>query len=63
MRVGEAVQHMTKAYLHRIIDSFTRDLVKPDEDRSREIIVRNTEELTDPERIQTVLRRQVQLFL
>jgi hypothetical protein len=58
MRVGEAVQHMTKAYLHRIIDSFTRDLVKPDEDRSREIIVRNTEELTDPERIQTVLRRE-----
>lgn len=57
MRVSEAVQFMTKAYLHRIIDSFTKDLTKPDEERSREIIVRNEEELTDAGRIATVLSR------
>jgi hypothetical protein len=57
MKLGEAVQYMTKAYLHRVIDSFTKDISKPDEDRSREIIVRNDEELTDPDRIRTVLSR------
>jgi hypothetical protein len=57
MKLAEAVQYMTKAYLHRVIDSFTKDISKPDEDRSREIIVRNDEELTDPERIRTVLSR------
>ncbi len=56
MRVEEAVQHMTKAYLHRIIDSFTRDFQKGDEDKSREIILRNAEELTDPKRVATVLQ-------
>jgi hypothetical protein len=58
MKVAEAVKHMTKAYLHRIIDSFTKDITKPDEDRSREIVVRNAEELTDPQRIRTVLVRE-----
>jgi hypothetical protein len=57
MKVPDAVQHMTKQYLHRIIDSFTKDITKPDEERSREIIVRNAEELTDPTRIRTVLSR------
>jgi hypothetical protein len=58
MKVAEAVQHMTKQYLHRIIDSFTKDITKPDEDRSRELVVRNAEELTDPQRIRTVLARE-----
>lgn len=58
MKVSEAVQHMTKQYLHRIIDSFTKDITKPDEDRSREIVVRNADELTDAERIRTVLSRE-----
>jgi hypothetical protein len=57
MQVAEAVQHMTKAYLHRIIDSFTKDISKPDEDRSRDLVVRNADELTDPQRIKTALSR------
>ncbi len=55
MRVAEAVEHMTKAYLHRTIDSFTRDLPKPDEEKARELIVRNAQELTDTVRIEGVL--------
>jgi hypothetical protein len=55
MKVADAVQEMTKSYLHRIIDSFTRDFPKPDEDKSREIILRNVEELTDSGRIRRVL--------
>jgi hypothetical protein len=58
MKVSEAVEHMTKQYLHRIIDSFTKDITKPDEERSREIVVRNADELTDAERIRTVLSRE-----
>jgi len=58
MKVSEAVQHMTKQYLHRIIDSFTKDITKPDVERSREIVVRNAEELTDARRIRTVLSRE-----
>lgn len=53
MKVSEALEHMTKSFLHRLIDSFTRDLPKPDEEKAREIILRNSEELTDPERIRT----------
>lgn len=56
MKVSEAVQHMTKAYLQRIIDSFTRDFPKTDEERAREIIVKNAEELTDPARTADMLR-------
>lgn len=56
MKVAEAVEHMTVAYLRRIIDSFTRDFPKPDEERAREIIVQNTGELTDRERIKRKLQ-------
>jgi hypothetical protein len=56
MKVPDAVQEMSKQYLHRVIDSFTKDFPKPDEDRAREIIVRNVDELTDPDRILSVLR-------
>jgi hypothetical protein len=55
MKVEEAVQHMTKSYLHRVIDSFTRDLPKGDEDKSRDLILRNIEELTDSHRVENVL--------
>lgn len=55
MKVSEAVQEMTKAYLQRVIDSFARDFPKSDEERAREIILRNVEELTDPDRIKGVL--------
>jgi hypothetical protein len=56
MKVPDAVQEMSKQYLHRVIDSFTKDFPKPDEERAREIIVRNVDELTDPERIGSALR-------
>lgn len=47
---------MTKWYLQRVIDSFTKDFPKPDAERAREIILENAEELTDPERIRQQLR-------
>jgi len=56
VKVSEAIELMTKAYLQRIIDSFTKDFPKPDEERAREIILRNVDELTDPERIAGVLQ-------
>jgi len=52
VKVSEAVEHMTKQYLQRIVDSFTRDFPRLDEERARETIVQNIEELSDPERIQ-----------
>ena len=55
MKVVEAVEHMTKFYLRRIVDSFTKDFPKPSEERAREIIVQNTDELTDPGRIKRTL--------
>ena len=56
MRVAEAIELMTKAMLQRVVDSFTKDFPRADEERTREIILRNTDELTDPERIEAVLR-------
>ncbi len=51
MRVDAAVNLMSKAYLDRVVDSFTKDFPKRDEERAREIIVKNVDELTDPDRI------------
>lgn len=56
MRLTDVVGLMTKAYLHRIIDSFTKDLPKGDEEKARELILRNTSELTDRDRIARALR-------
>ena len=56
MRVAEAIELMTKAMLQRVVDSFTKDFPKSDEERAREIILRNTGELTDPQRIEAVLQ-------
>ena len=56
MRVAEAIELMTKAMLQRVVDSFTKDFPRSDEERAREIILRNTGELTDPQRIEAVLR-------
>lgn len=57
MRIEEAVRYMSKAYLHRVIDSFTRDLDKPDVEESQNLIVRNVKELADEQHIATELRR------
>ncbi|WP_423927074.1 SAP domain-containing protein [Candidatus Palauibacter sp.] len=55
MRVDEAIELMTKGLLQRVVDSFTKDFPKSDEERAREIILRNSGELTDPRRIEAVL--------
>ena len=56
MRVSEAIKEMSKMYLQRIIDSFTKDFPRGiDEERSREIILRNVNELTDPDRVEGTL--------
>ncbi len=56
MRVSEAIKEMSKMYLQRIIDSFTKDFPRGiDEERSREIILRNVDELTDPDRVEAAL--------
>ena len=47
---------MSKLPLQRIVDSFTKDFPKPDEDQARDIILRNVEELTDGKRITAVLQ-------
>lgn len=52
MKVSEAVEQMSKLYLHRVIESFTRDFPRLDEERARETIVKNADELTDPARIE-----------
>lgn len=52
MRVDDAVDHMTKAFLDRVVDSFTKDFPKRTEERAREIITQNVDELTDPGRIE-----------
>lgn len=51
MKVSEAVQYMTKLYLQRVIDSFTKDFPKPTEERAREIVLDHAGELTDSERV------------
>lgn len=55
MKISEAVEHMTKFYLHRVIESFTRDFPKHEDEESRHTIVRNSHELADPARVQAVL--------
>lgn len=51
MKVSEAVQYMTKMYLQRVIDSFTKDFPKPTQERAREIVLDHAGELTDSERV------------
>ena len=56
MKVADAIKQMSKLPLQRIVDSFTKDFPKPDEDQARDIILRNVEELTDGKQITTVLQ-------
>ena len=56
MKVADAIKQMSKQPLQRIVDSFTKDFPKPDEEQARDIILRNVEELTDRKRITTVLQ-------
>ena len=56
MKVADAIKQMSKLPLQRIVDSFTKDFPKPNEDQARDIILRNVEELTDGKRIAAVLQ-------
>ena len=38
MKVADAIKQMSKLPLQRIVDSFTKDFSKPDEDQARDII-------------------------
>lgn len=62
MRVEDAVSYMTKWYLERVIDSFAKDFPKLDEDRAREVIVNNVDELTDASRIKRQLSFDGQIY-
>lgn len=52
MRVADCLQMMSKLYLNRIVDSFiTKDFPRHDEERLREQISQNTEDLSNHRRI------------
>ncbi len=56
MKINEVVELMSKTYLHRIIDSFTKDFPKHDENKSKSIILANSKELIDKNRFENVLK-------
>ena len=58
MKVKDAVQHMTKQYLWRIIESFTEDIPAKGEDEARKIITNHTDDLADAARIKKRLGGQ-----
>lgn len=51
MKIEEAVECMSKSYLHRVIDSYTKDIKKPDEDAARKMLISDSELLANPENI------------
>ncbi|MDT8335019.1 MAG: hypothetical protein RQ753_04925, partial [Desulfurivibrionaceae bacterium] len=51
MIIEEAVECMSKFYLHRILDSYTKDTIKPDEIVSRKRIISDKDLLADPKNI------------
>lgn len=51
MRIEEAVECMSKINLHRILDSYTKDTLKPDEATSRKRIVSDLDILSDSKNI------------
>lgn len=52
MKIEQAVECMSKSYLHRILDSYTKDIKKPDEDAARKMLISDAELLGNPENIQ-----------
>ena len=51
MRIDEAVECMSKINLHRILDSYTKDTIKPDETTSRKRIISDLDILQNPDNI------------
>jgi len=56
--ISEAVKNMSKRYLGRVLESFTKDLGTPEEEEAREYITRNAEELAHPDNV----ARRLDLF-
>jgi len=55
MKVSEAIKFMSKSYLNRIVDSFTKDFSKQSESQARDTIIKNLKELADLSRIKNLL--------
>lgn len=51
MKIEEAVDFMSKIYLHRILDSYTKDTIKPDEETARKRIISDKDLLSEPKNI------------
>ena len=51
MRIEEAVEYMSKIFLHRILDSYIKDTIKPDEETSRKRITADKDLLANPDNI------------
>jgi len=51
VKIEQAVECMSKIYLHRIIDSYTKDIKKPDEDAARKMLISDAELLANPENV------------
>lgn len=56
MRIEEAVDCMSKINLHRILDSYTKDTLKPDEITARKRITSDRDILQDPQNIKTRMK-------
>lgn len=56
--ISEAVKNMSKMYLGRVLDSFTKDIGPQEEDEAREYINRNADELAKPANV----ARRLDLF-
>ena len=56
MKIENVVECMSKSYLHRILDSYTKDIVKPDDEGSRKKILSDKELLSKPENIERRLQ-------
>lgn len=62
MRIEEAVECMSKFYLHRILDSYTKDTIKPDEKVSRKRIITDKDLLADSKNIGQRLNDSIKSF-
>lgn len=51
MKLEEIVNQMSKLYLGRLVDSFLKDVPKDDENKMRDLIIKNEDEFADHTRI------------
>lgn len=56
MKIQQAAECMSKIYLHRVLDSYIKDSVKPDEEDARKRLIGDAELLANPENIEKRLQ-------